>query len=317
MPEYKLLSDEPKFTIKTVAAETGLLPVTIRAWERRYQVLSPARAENRYRLYSEKDIAILLWLKQRTSQGITISSAVRDWTNLQKNDAPIDLPSMTTRLGLRPMPVLPTAEFVRRFYSALIAHDETTSHQIWGDFAAQYSMADIWESILVPVLVRIGDDWFHRKISVTTEHFASQIIRARLLTTLQSIPVNRNKPLILIGCAPDEQHEISSLMLAVLLKEKRLFVEYLGPDVPVKDLAEYAASTHAGAVVLTAMSKDSALQIQPLSNLLKGLKPKPAFIFGGRAFILHPELKEQISGNYSGDTLAEAIVMIEKLILLK
>lgn len=317
MTEYKSFSDEPKFTIKTVAAETGLLPVTIRAWERRYQVLSPARADNRYRLYSERDIAILLWLKQRTAQGITISSAIRDWIILQKSGSPIELPSMTGHLGIKSSPSVSVADFVSQFYKVLVSHDEPTAHQIWSDFANQYPLATIWESILVPVLVHIGDDWFHRKISVTTEHFASQIIRARLLTTLQSLPPYRNKPLVLIGCAPDEQHEISSLMLTVLLKEKRWFVEYLGPDLPIEDLADYAATTHPAAIVLTAMGKESALQIRSLPVRLEKIKPRPAFIFGGRAFILHPELKAQIPGTYSGDTIADAVITIEQAIQRK
>ena len=72
------LSDEPKFTIKAVANQTGIRPVTLRAWERRNEVLAPHRAENHYRLYSERDIAILRWLKFRVDEGASISNAINE-----------------------------------------------------------------------------------------------------------------------------------------------------------------------------------------------------------------------------------------------
>ena len=66
----------PVFTIKTVVQETGIPPATLRAWERRYGVLSAGRSEGGYRLYSERDIAILRWLKRQVDAGVAISRAV-------------------------------------------------------------------------------------------------------------------------------------------------------------------------------------------------------------------------------------------------
>ncbi len=59
MPTPADLSDAPKHTIKTVCAQTGILPVTLRAWERRYKLLKPQRTSGNYRLYSDRDIAVL------------------------------------------------------------------------------------------------------------------------------------------------------------------------------------------------------------------------------------------------------------------
>jgi MerR family transcriptional regulator, light-induced transcriptional regulator len=81
------LPDEPKFTIKAVASQTGIRPVTLRAWERRHEVLTPHRADNRYRLYSERDVAILRWLKSRVDGGISISNAVSELRSLSSINA--------------------------------------------------------------------------------------------------------------------------------------------------------------------------------------------------------------------------------------
>ena len=69
-------SEAPAFNLKAVVRETGLKPDTIRAWERRYGVLSPGRSNGGYRLYSERDIATLRWLKNQVDAGVSISRAV-------------------------------------------------------------------------------------------------------------------------------------------------------------------------------------------------------------------------------------------------
>jgi len=215
MPFINDLSDEPKYTIKTLCTQTGVLAVTVRAWERRYGLLSPQRAENRYRLYSERDIATLMWVKERADQGLSISSAVREFQSLMTSGKPIETKIQMVSVSPRRKTNTPPAEYANRLFQALIAHDDASANQIWDEFASSFDLAEIWETILVPVLVEIGDAWYRNKIRVTTEHLASAFIRGKLQTIFQHLPNHRGRDFILVGCAPDEQHEISSLMLAV------------------------------------------------------------------------------------------------------
>src|SRR5579885_342258 len=69
-------STVPLFNTKAVVRQTGVPAPTLRAWERRYGILSPHRGENDYRLYSERDIAIVRWLRERVESGMTISQAI-------------------------------------------------------------------------------------------------------------------------------------------------------------------------------------------------------------------------------------------------
>jgi len=95
-------SEEPKFTIKTVFAQTGIRPVTLRAWERRYEVLNPHRSDNRYRLYSERDVAILRWIKSRVDNDISISSAVQELRAMLKTGIfPEAIPTGPTTLPVQ------------------------------------------------------------------------------------------------------------------------------------------------------------------------------------------------------------------------
>lgn len=75
-PELQRYSDIPLFNTKAVVQQTGIPAPTLRAWERRYAILSPERALNDYRRYSERDIAIIRWLKERVDAGMAISQAI-------------------------------------------------------------------------------------------------------------------------------------------------------------------------------------------------------------------------------------------------
>ena len=83
-PELKRYSDFPLYNTKAVVQQTGIPAPTLRAWERRYTFLSPGRADNSYRLYSERDIAIIRWLKARVDAGMSISQAIALFRHLDE-----------------------------------------------------------------------------------------------------------------------------------------------------------------------------------------------------------------------------------------
>jgi len=306
MPKIVDLPDDPKFTIKSVATQTGIRPVTLRAWERRHEVLNPHRADNRYRLYSERDIAILRWLKNRVDEGISISNAVGELRSMTSNNLwPEAIPTA-------PRPAQTTSDrppdlYASQLYRALIKHDENRAGDLLREVHALFDLMTVCMDVLVPALREIGEAWYRGEIRVTTEHFASAYLRGKLLSLLQAYPSRRNAPLILIGCAPMEQHELGSLMLAVLLRSEGLRVEYLGPDIPVEDLADYAIYEQPAMVILSATSDYSAREMRQMQNLLQKTRPVPIFGYGGRAFDLEPRLRQEIPGSYLGGTLQEAL----------
>src|SRR5215472_13388229 len=75
-PVLDLYSDMPLYNTKAVVHHTGVPAPTLRAWERRYGILAPRRGENDYRLYSERDMILIGWLRERVEHGMTISQAI-------------------------------------------------------------------------------------------------------------------------------------------------------------------------------------------------------------------------------------------------
>lgn len=306
-------SDEPKYNIKIVCAQTGIRAVTLRAWERRHEVLIPHRSENRYRLYSERDVAILRWVKNRVDSGMPISSAVIELhssmrTGMFPEAVPIGPSTLPVPSGIAP------EKYIKRLYQALLTHDEGKAGDIFREIQAGFSLVAIFQDILIPTLVEIGDAWYRGSIRITTEHFASALVRGKLLTMYQAYPSRRSAPFILLGCAPSEQHELGSLMMAVLLRSSGFRVEYLGPDIPLEDLADYASYEHPDMIILTASLEGSALELLKMQEKLSKLHPAPVFGYGGAAFILKPELKTRVQGFYLGDSIEQGLTNVRSLL---
>jgi MerR family transcriptional regulator, light-induced transcriptional regulator len=300
------LPDEPKYTIKAVCSQTGIRPVTLRAWERRHEVLTPHRSDNRYRLYSERDIAILHWIKNRIESGVSISSAVNEMRNMIKNgiypEAVMPTPSVITASGS----VSPD-EYVDQLYDALIHHDEARCSDLMRSISSSFELQTMCTDILIPVLVQIGDAWYGGKIRIATEHFASSFIRGKLSSILQTYPIRRNTPRIMLGCGPTEQHEIGGLMLAAMLRGAGYRVEFLGPDLPIEDLVDYADFDRPDMIILSATMPESAAELQRMQKELDKLRKPPLFGYGGRAFNYKPELRSNMGGVFLGKTLDEAV----------
>jgi len=75
---------EPFYNIKAISQLVGLLPVTLRAWERRYGVPKPIRGVQGYRVYSEYDLKTLLWIKTQMELGLSISRVIDNLKHLRK-----------------------------------------------------------------------------------------------------------------------------------------------------------------------------------------------------------------------------------------
>jgi MerR family transcriptional regulator, light-induced transcriptional regulator len=316
MPSIIDYPDDPKFNIKAVSNKTGIQAVTLRAWERRYKVLSPHRADNGYRLFSERDIALLTWLKTQIDSGMSISSAVLEFRKGSSRGAwPEAILNTRGAIPLKHSGV-PASEISQKLYEMLIQHDEIKAEEVFSEALSSFELTPLFEMVISPVLTEIGEAWFNGKILIATEHFASNFFRAKLLAIFQSLPLKLSSAKIMVGGAPGELHEIGSLMMAVLLRNAGYYVEYLGPDLPLDDLVLYAADERPKMIILSATLKESALDLKSFQRQLSRIKPSPVFGFGGAAFNYRPELIDEVPGLFLGKTFSQSEVTVKSTISL-
>ncbi|HZC08251.1 MAG TPA: cobalamin-dependent protein [Ktedonobacterales bacterium] len=319
-PPLESYSDMPLFNTKAVVHQTGVPAPTLRAWERRYGILAPRRGENDYRLYSERDMAIISWLRERVESGLTISQAIALLHSLEPmrrrtrrarpgialpHEAPgVDATHEPLAHGLREAaPVrsggLSLDELSATLLQQLIALDESAANSTIAQAFAIYSLEDVCLSLFAPTLERIGQLWSSGELTVTTEHFASALIRGRLESLFNSAATSDDAPLALVGCAPGELHEIGALMLALFLRRAGLRVIYLGQSIELEHFITTIESIRPACVLLSAAMRPQAEALIEIGRRLGALgQRRPTFFFGGQAFRAEPDLAKRVHGSY-------------------
>lgn len=363
LPHIEEYSDTPVFNTKAVVQQTGVPAPTLRAWERRYALLTPERAENAYRLYSERDISLIRWLKERIDQGMSISQAValfrhlsearqqrRDPSPVEGNvrnaqkpeedttkifqvtqaDPSIVYAASAERPANRRWEAEPeiidaaeshysTAHSMRIVQNHLIEIfqnlDEQTAHVLMGSMFSLYSLEQVCSEIITPTLWRIGELWANGKLTVTVEHFASNFFRALLTNRFYVTPGPLHGPLVLVGCAPHEAHELAALMLALFLRRKGLRVAYLGQSVETTGLLHTIGKLNPAIICLSVTIHSNLSELIQLSRQIQSLPaPRPILVFGGRIFTDNEKSAQEVQGVYVRGDLKDTANTIQQLL---
>src|SRR5215469_8984383 len=321
-PVLELYSDMPLYNTKSVVHHTGVPAPTLRAWERRYGILSPRRSDNDYRLYSERDMMTVTWLRERVESGMTISQAIALLRSLEpirrRGHRARSKPPESPEAG--PAVASPAVTIDRFSLDSLGATlleqfgnlDEYAAHRTIMQALAVYTVEDICLHLFAPVLVEIGHRWARGELDTTVEHFAAALIRALLDGLFRSAATSGSGPLTLVGCAPGELHELGALMLALFLRRAGVCVAYLGQNVEVEGLVAMVASLRPICVLLSAAQASQAAALAPLADRLKVASKQTALYFGGQAYEGNPVAVEQIRGQYLGADICVAIDEMKK-----
>jgi MerR family transcriptional regulator, light-induced transcriptional regulator len=320
--------DLPLYNIKAVAQTTGVSASTLRAWERRYQICRPQRAQSGYRLYSDRDIATLQWLKSHVEAGMSISQMVA-WFEALVAGAPglenvlLPQPNVASQeqhstpvagqLALRDY-----AALYQDLLAALVDYDEHKAEQVLSEAFSLYPLELVGEKVITPVLIEIGERWHRGEISVTSEHYASNYLLQRLAVLLRaglgSAPSMSQEHLIWVGCAPGEQHEIGALLVTLYLRRAGYYTQYVGKDLPTEDLIAEVQRRRPRLILFSVSRLEVVPELQRLTALLANqASGHPIIGYGGRAFHEHPALRDQLMGSYMGDSAYDAVESTHKL----
>lgn len=305
------------FNLKVVVQETGLTPDTLRAWERRYGLPRPQRSAGGHRLYSRRDIDILKWLIARQEEGLSISKAVNLWNRLEEEGKdPLRMAQYATPLAavvsVSPIVGESLIELREAWVSACLAFDEGNAEQALSQAFALYSTETVCSEILFAGLALIGEGWYRGEVTVQQEHFASALVRRRLETLIAGAPAHTRPGRILAGAPPQEEHDLSLLMLTLMLRRQGWNVTYLASNVPIEQLELVVTTVQPQLMVSAAQQLYTAATLLEMGCFLQYQCVPLAF--SGRIFNLIPALRSRIPGFFLGERLSDAPQRVNQLL---
>ncbi len=223
--------------IGELSRRSGISPELLRAWEQRYGLLRPLRSEGGFRLYSPQDERRIAVMRSHLDRGLSAAEAAR----------------LTLDEERRPeTPVLERSAGELR--AALDAFDETAAQSALDRLLSAFSVEVVLREVVLPYLRELGDRWERGEASVAQEHFASQLLRGRLLGLARGWDRGAG-PRALLSCMPGEQHDLGLIAFGLSLRDRGWRIVFLGPDTPLDTLSDAATTLEPDGVVLAATTR--------------------------------------------------------------
>ena len=273
-----------KYPIKVVSQMTGLSVFVIRAWEKRHNVVTPSRTETNRRLYSDEDIEKLKLLNEAVKSGHNIGGiaylSIDELRSvLSRNNVSSTVTNESTNEFLTD-----TNLIISNCIDAIKAYDDKTLETLLLKASAKMSQPQLIEELIVPLVYKVGDLWHDGYIRIANEHLASAVIRSFLVNLLEQHIPNDNAPIVISATPRGQDHELGAIIVGVIAASAGWKVIYLGPNLPVEEIAAVTDSLEAKAVALSIVypSDDSQLKKDVL-NLKRMLPKNISLIVGGRA----------------------------------
>jgi len=283
-----LKDDSSRYLISTVSKRSGVKSDLVRAWERRYQAVTPTRTEGGHRVYSDLDIARLKLLNEATGQGHSISQIAQlpldALKKLVANDDTAPAISDNKPKVFNGSRKLIADEYVDKCYSAILAFDAHTLESHFENAIVELGSEIFIEQLLTPLLTLIGDRWRTGELRPVHEHMASAIIRSLTYILRNNAPPVVNAPRMIVSTPIGQLHELGALLAAIIAEFKGWQVTYLGANLPAEEIAAAVKFTNAKAVTISiSFSSDDLTIPKEMRRLRKLIGPDIALIVGGRS----------------------------------
>lgn len=279
------------FTIKDIENLSGIKAHTLRIWEQRYQLFIPKRKESKHRYYDNEDLKHILRISQLYHNGVKISKIAQ-------------LPASSIRsMAMEQYPGKQNADaYIHRLIEASIDFDEERFEELFEQALQQFGMEVTITDVMYAFLERIGLLWLTDHVIPAQEHFASNIIKRKIISALDAL---KTKPSPSSGAyvlfTPEgEQHEIPLLLNHYLMKASGKKCIYMGVDVPFDNIDIYVKVKNPQYLYFHAITH---LYEQPMDDLLKELKQR----FNQQAIIMSGPLTKEVTIDIPGVSILRSM----------
>jgi methanogenic corrinoid protein MtbC1 len=233
------------------------------------------RSANRYREYTDDDIALLRFLKQELDRGQTIGVLA-----LEGQDA---LLGRMRRTSLpKKQELTPHKNLLDELVSCLDPLDKLRFEQKLNGAVAVIPFDEAVQRILLPLQLRVGELWHEGRLNIAVEHYVTKVIQQKLFSVMNQLPVNEFGPRVLIACPEGELHEIGAQAVAYLAAARGCHTYYLGSNLPLRDLLAFCESITPDLVLLSVTEPRSDETARLLLDQLQPIALRWPVAMGGQ-----------------------------------
>ena len=286
-----------KYSIKDLEHLTGIKAHTLRIWEQRYDIIEPKRTQTNIRYYHEEDLKHLLNISVLINSGIKISKVAC----LSKGEIQ--------------QTVIEESEYKGNFEAqintlkvAMLEYDTNLFKKVLSASIEKVGSDETFTKLVGAFIYQVGILWQTNAISLSHEHFASNLIKQKLYVAIDQVePKLNTDPKTYLLYLPDEElHEVGLLYLQYCLKSAGNEVIYLGQSVPAHYLVDVIEKRGVDSLISIFTTNPHVdlmpTYLQKLFSLTKGKNLEYRFCGYQLTHYEHPDKQEQL---YIYSTLKE------------
>lgn len=211
------------FSISQLSQYSGIKPHTIRIWEQRYNAFKPDRSIGNTRYYNNEQLRRLLNIVSLLESGYKVS---------QLCSMPDDLLYALVIKTNKSAGNDAHEYFVSQMISAGMSYDGDYFEELFEKNLSKFGILKTYKKIIYPMLVRMGLMWSSNILPSAKEHFISNIIRQKIVRSIDSLPsISSSADNWLLFLPENEFHEIGLLFANYIIKDSGRKVIYLGNSV--------------------------------------------------------------------------------------
>jgi DNA-binding transcriptional MerR regulator/methylmalonyl-CoA mutase cobalamin-binding subunit len=271
------------YTIKHAAELTGVPVATLRAWERRYGVLTPERTDSGYRLYDERSLSIITAIRDLVADGWSAQQAAAEV--MRRPTSPPAAAAENPSDAAEPD--------VEHAFDDLIAAaadlDPVRLANLLDDQFSRGSFEAVVDGWLMPALQEIGMAWADGRISVAGEHLVASAVQRRLAAAYEAAARTPHGASVIVGLPPGSHHELGILAFATAARRVGLAVTYLGADLPAQGWLTAITRNDAQCAVLALPQEQDLSGLTAVVTDIKKAHPRVRIAIGGRCQHLAPD----------------------------
>ena len=230
---------EKLYPISELSKQTGVLPVTLRAWERRYGLLKPSRTEKGHRFYSDSDISKIKKILDLIKRGVSINRA-----------AELFKEQITESVQETPIKNDHWQTYADQMLQAIENYDQKRLGHIYTEILSLYPIETVTEQLLMPMLQTFTLRWqLSYRGAISEERFFSTFLRNKLGARFHHLMTHATGKKLVFACLPSRHHEFPLLLFALYMINRGYDVVFLGADVPIEEAFITAEKTGNHALV--------------------------------------------------------------------
>ena len=283
-----------RYRIQAVSAMTGVPAATLRAWERRYGVPTPARTTSSYRLYSDRDVELVRKLRDMCARGIAPADAAK-----------LVLASDAAEQQQAPEGVADAFDAYRkRILKAVESFDAQTLEAEARSTMLLGSASTIFDKIIVPIMREVGERWHQGELSIGQEHLTTEILGNLARDLLRLVQPSDPLRSALLACFPDETHVLPLYVVGFHFAQWGFRSIILGARTPVDEISRAIADTSPSIVALSVTMQPPEARVEAMLAAYAEACGKLPWVVGGLSAERHQEAIQRHGGIVAPDDMS-------------